>query len=296
MTLGVSTNWPVTGPTSIQNTIPAYLYLQYQDDDNVAAFFTAYNQYSQAYINWFNQLNLPIYTQAPISGSFLDFVGQSIYGIIRPQLAVSGGTLTVGDVNTFTVNSLTFNGFSAGTGYANLTSTTSATIGTGSYTFTVSTPATGSAFSVGNQVSVASASNLANYMQGYITAYTGTSMTITVTSTGGSGTFANWVISLANTSTSDDTYRRIITWAFYKGDGKVFTPTWLKRRINRFLNGANGTDVVNDTQYNISVVPTGFKQWTITLPVGIESNIFAAAVITGAIELPIQITWTVVVG
>jgi hypothetical protein len=74
----------------------------------------------------------------------------------------------------------------------------------------------------------------------------------------------------------------------------VFTPRWLKRRINRFLNGANGTDVLNDTTYSISVAMSGFKHWTITLPDSTMSQIFKIAVETGAIELPFQITFTIV--
>jgi hypothetical protein len=214
MAVQTDTPWPATEPTSIQSTIPAYLYVQYQNDDNVAAFFTAYNQFTQAYINWFNELNLPIYTDDPVASTLLDWVAEGIYGISRPGLPSSFGSPSVGAVNTSVVNQITFNGFRAG--------------------------------------------RPSNY-----------------------------------TATNDDTFRRIITWAFYKGDGKVFTPTWLKRRINRFLNGFNGTDVTNDTQYNISVTPTGFKQWSITLASTPQSSIFQAAVKTGVLELPFQIQWTV---
>jgi hypothetical protein len=42
-------------------------------------------------------------------------------------------------------------------------------------------------------------------------------------------------------TTDDDTYRRILTWHFYKGDGKYFDVRWLKRRIWRFLFGQDGT-------------------------------------------------------
>lgn len=38
----------------------------------------------------------------------------------------------------------------------------------------------------------------------------------------------------------DDTYRRCITWHFYKGDGKYFCTSWLKRRVWRFIFGENG--------------------------------------------------------
>lgn len=43
-------------------------------------------------------------------------------------------------------------------------------------------------------------------------------------------------------SVSDDLFQRILTWNFYKGDGKRFCIRWLKRRIMRFLLGTNGID------------------------------------------------------
>jgi len=52
---------------------------------------------------------------------------------------------------------------------------------------------------------------------------------------------------------NDDVFKRVITWNFYKGDGRVFNIRWLKRRIMRFLNGYNGTDVGTDETYNVSV-------------------------------------------
>jgi hypothetical protein len=41
---------------------------------------------------------------------------------------------------------------------------------------------------------------------------------------------------------SDDIYKRVMTWNLYRGDGQMFTIGWLKNRVNRFLNGANGAD------------------------------------------------------
>lgn len=41
---------------------------------------------------------------------------------------------------------------------------------------------------------------------------------------------------------TDDVFKRILTWNFYKGDGKRFSITWLKRRVMRFLVGTNGID------------------------------------------------------
>jgi hypothetical protein len=75
------------------------------------------------------------------------------------------------------------------------TSTTSLAIGTGSKTLTI--PA-GKAFQVNQWVLIQEQSNSANQMLGQITAYGGTSLTVNVTATGGSGTHADWTIVLTN--------------------------------------------------------------------------------------------------
>ena len=60
-------------------------------------------------------------------------------------------------------------------------------------------------------------------------------------------------------ATTDDIFKRILTWNLYKGDGRIFNVRWLKRRIMRFLNGVNGTDPgVNQTyQISVSFGPSG---------------------------------------
>jgi len=55
------------------------------------------------------------------------------------------------------------------------------------------------------------------------------------------------------TVTTDDVFKRIMTWNFYKGDGNRFNVRWLKRRIMRFLEGENGTAPNIDQTYAISV-------------------------------------------
>jgi hypothetical protein len=52
---------------------------------------------------------------------------------------------------------------------------------------------------------------------------------------------------------TDDIFRRIITWHFFKGDCKVFDVRWLKRRIMRFLLGTDGINFNVDTTYQVSV-------------------------------------------
>ena len=150
-----------TGPTTTLNAIPAYLYTEYNDDQYVQALVDAYNAYAQGYLNYLNNLNLPIYPNGNINGSLLDWVGTGIYGYPRPGSIPQTGTPAVGPFNTFLTNGLVFNGYA---------------------------PATGG------------------------------------------GTF----------QTTDDIYKRILTWHFYKGDGKQISVPWLRRRIFRFLYGHNG--------------------------------------------------------
>ncbi len=125
-------------------TIPSYLYYEYSDDADLQGFVAAYNTLAQQYVDWFNQVSLPVYTGPLLTGSLLDWVASGLYGIDRPALA--GATLV-----------------------------------------------------------------------------------------------------------TDDVFQRVISWHFYKGDGKVFDVRWLKRRIMRFLIGANGTDPGINQTYQISV-------------------------------------------
>lgn len=95
--------------------------------------------------------------------------------------------------------------------------------------------------------------------------------------------------------TDDDTYRRVITWHFFKGDGRQFTIPWLKRRIMQFLTGVNGIPINIDQTYDVSVMISGTIA-TITIPASYSfANIFQAAVDAGALELPFQFSWAVTV-
>jgi uncharacterized protein YqfB (UPF0267 family) len=76
-----------------------------------------------------------------------------------------------------------------GIGY-NLTSTSSVEIGVGMKTFTVSQDASISAFKVGNFVAVGYDNS--NFVFGQIATYSGTSLTVYVTSITGSGTYSAW--------------------------------------------------------------------------------------------------------
>ncbi len=80
--------------------------------------------------------------------------------------------------------------------------------------------------------------------------------------------------------TTDDVYKRIITWGFYKGDGKVINVRWLKRRIMRFLNGLNGTSFNVDQTYQISVTFGVNRQVNIRLLNG-QRNVTGGAFYNG---------------
>jgi hypothetical protein len=74
------------------------------------------------------------------------------------------------------------------------TSTTELTIGTGSKTLTTQD---GKPYANGTRLRIASDSNPSNYMEGIVTSYSGTSLTINVDNTGGSGTYSDWNINLS---------------------------------------------------------------------------------------------------
>lgn len=186
-----SGDFPPAGPTSLLETIASYLYLQYNDDDDLQAFVGAYNILTQQYLDWFNTINLPIYTSPGISGSLLDWVLTNLYGQPRPTLS-SGHNRNLGLLNTFSPNVLS-----------------------------------------PNQRRIVGAQNVA--------------------------------------VTTDDFYKRIMTWNFYRGDGKVTNIRWLKRRIMRFLLGTNGVDINPDATYQVSVTFGISGQVNITLIKGIRT-------------------------
>ena len=212
--------FPPTSPTALTQIIPAFVYKQYEDDDNIQAFNSSFNTLAQNYLSWFVDINLPIYTG--LSGSLLDWVAQGLYGISRPALPY-GSTNAIGLINTWKVNTILVNSYA---------------------------------------------------VSGGISLFT----------------------------TTDDIFKRIITWFFFKGDGQVYSITWLKRRIMRFLIGVNGVSPNIDRTYPISVVCSGNGEIAITITLTNEAGIallsaqiFQAALASGAISLPFQYSFSVTV-
>ncbi|WP_321868588.1 hypothetical protein [Paraburkholderia tropica] len=213
-------SWDSAYPnTMAQQIIPAVPYWQYNDDPNISAFFDATNTLAQEYVDWFNQINLPVYAgNDQLTGDILDWVLTGLYNQPRPVLP-SNLSQSVGPYNTFAFDEEAYNDY------------------------------------VPSQVS-------------------------------------------ESFQTTDDIYKRIATWNIYTGDGKNFTISWLKRRIKRFLTGANGMDATSaagpytyvDNTYEVSVTFTGPQECTVKVD---TSNGYAvmwdtlkAALRSGACQLP----------
>lgn len=92
---------------------------------------------------------------------------------------------------------------------------------------------------------------------------------------------------------TDDYFKRILTWNFYKGDTFQFTIPWLKRRIKRFLYGENGVDFEIGETYEISIANPDSSTLEITIPDLPVSPIFEAALQQGVLNVPFQFNYTV---
>lgn len=179
-------NFPPTDVTGLKSVIYAYLYQQYSDDDDLQAFIAALNSMQQDYVDTFNALNLPIYTQPLIAGLLLDWVANGIYGFSRP-ITYARRLLSIGPMNTWTPN---------------------------------------------QKVPINTKHNPPP-----------TDVVIV----------------------DDDFYKRALTWHYQKGDGRYFNVRWLKRRVMRFLVGANGYSPHIDDTSRVSITFGPNNECTIRL-------------------------------
>lgn len=53
---------------------------------------------------------------------------------------------------------------------------------------------------------------------------------------------------------SDDIYKRVLTWILYRGDGMQSSIIWLRKRVARFIYGANGSDVPLSDTLNVGII------------------------------------------
>jgi len=92
----------------VNKIIPAYPFVQYNDDPNVVAFFTAYNSIAQTYLTAFNHLSLPYWPNSNINGYLLDWIAEGIYGQKRPYVKISEGSVAKGAYNTVEYNTIPY--------------------------------------------------------------------------------------------------------------------------------------------------------------------------------------------
>ncbi|MFN3858105.1 MAG: hypothetical protein ACK4RV_10165 [Caulobacter sp.] len=123
--------------------------------------------------------------------------GLANYGYVTRLVPMLGQSVAVAE---FTVEQAEAAAASAASALnapgTNATSTTSLAIGTGTKAFTIQT---GKAFSIGQVMVAASAADPSNQMTGIVTAHnSGTgALTLDVSDTNGSGTYADWTLSLS---------------------------------------------------------------------------------------------------
>lgn len=94
---------------------------------------------------------------------------------------------------------------------------------------------------------------------------------------------------------TDDLFRRALTWNTYLADGSVFTTTWLRRRVIRFLYGANGFDVNTANWYSsISIEWVDARQAKVVLPGDTPQDlllVLSYGLSTGYLRTPIGYTF-----
>jgi hypothetical protein len=100
---GFPQTFPVNQPQGLTSTVKSYLYWEYQDDPSCQAFVDAFNDLADDMVSWFNNINLPIYTQ--LSGLLLDWVSNGLYGYYRPTLT-QGQSRAIGAYGTDTFGQL----------------------------------------------------------------------------------------------------------------------------------------------------------------------------------------------
>lgn len=92
----------------VDKIIPAYPFVQFNDDPDVVAFFTAYNAMVQQYLQAMNALSLPFWPSDNINGYLLDWIAAGIYGEKRPYVRISEMSIAKGAYNTIEYNTIPY--------------------------------------------------------------------------------------------------------------------------------------------------------------------------------------------
>lgn len=183
-----------------------------------------YNPYCDPFYCTYNPI-----TQA-VSGNVITVQTRDFTGIPEPGVAVNNRPSTLTNEHEYNLEN---QGWTAGAAWS-VSSTTTNTIGTGTYNFTV--PSGVANISNGQTVTVYTIVGAFPYpvMSGTVTGYTGTTLTLNITSTQGtfSGSFSDWTISetqsagfLTTWFSSEGNYpSNADVWWQFKNTSNVFDP------------------------------------------------------------------------
>lgn len=155
------------------------------------------------------------------------------------------------------------------------TSTTSMTIGTGSKTLAVQS---GEQFIAGQFVTIADSVTPSNFMYGQVTSYSGTSLVVSVTAIGGSGTKASWTISLSGIQGATGAAGSVNSGAatnitgIVKGNGSTLSNAVAGTDYQIPLSAIIVSGNVTITSFTRCLVDTSAGVKTITLPAAPSVN------------------------
>lgn len=107
-----------------------------------------------------------------------------------PRVGDSGGHLSDGEIFLRPDGTMNLY-YRANNGFASTTSASSTLIGTGAKSFTVPS---GLGWYAGLRCRIYSGANNNNFMEGVVSSYASTTLSVTVDTTGGSGTFSDWTV------------------------------------------------------------------------------------------------------
>ena len=294
--------------TILTQQLPAYAYQQYADDPDIVAFFTAYNGTTITPVNVLYNLTWSGGIAYAYPAYFPQFTSGFQFTVVISDAGLYSGTFTAtlyyldNDQPYFTYELASDPG----------------AFDVGNYQIIPEQPASQ------GYLDEVNALNLPNYLDqtGSLLDWVGHSLygqnrfdlpTLLPLLIGPYNTYVLNTMKFANTrrieprgetviTITDLDYQRILQWNNYKGDGFYCTIRWVKRRVQRFLEGIFSYESMlspnPEETYQVSVQIIGFAV-VITLYTGVDSMSLAstlqACILSKILEIPFQYNFSVVI-
>lgn len=182
------------------------------------------------------------------AGTFTNGLAIHVSFAIKGDKGDTGATGSTGSTGSTGATGATGPGYTA-------TSATSFAIGTGSKAFTTQTAL---AYTSGARVRIASSANTDNWMEGLVSAYSGSTLTVTVGLTNGTGTHTDWNINLAGEqgatgATGGTSY--VTAGTIGAGTSGVdIDLTTNSMTVPRVLTGNTSFDLINPVNGKVTIV------------------------------------------